>query len=91
MATDPTVLSADTTITDSGLYIVSLAGITITLPVWAVDFSITVKDVTGSSSPNIIINTQDGSTIDLTSSIVLSNGKESVTILSYITNQFIVL
>lgn len=91
MATDPTVLSADTTITDSGLYIVSLAGITITLPVWAVDLSITVKDVTGSSSPNITINTQDGSTIDLTSSIVLSNGKESVTILSYITNQFIVL
>lgn len=84
-------LSADTALSASGFYVVTVAGITLTLPPWSAGISITIKDRTGSSTPDITVITGDGSTIDAASELVINDKNESVTFVSYLTNQFIVI
>lgn len=86
----PNTLGANTILSGSGLYVVTTPGITITLPLWSADLSITIKDQTGSATPNITILAQGGSTIDGTSSVVIVSMNESLTFVPTGTNQFVI-
>jgi Baseplate J-like protein len=84
-------ITAPTTLSGSGLYVVTVANVTITLPLWAVGLNITIKDQTGVANPHITIVGQGVSTIDGASSYVITVQNESVTIVpSYATNLWVI-
>lgn len=68
-----------------GLYIVTVAGITITLETWThwpfSSDAIIIKDQTGSGFPNITVNAPTGGTIDGAASTVLVNPNQALTFL----------
>ena len=69
-----TKLSATATIGGPGVYEVTTAGITVTLPSWtgwAAPAKIVIKDATGNASPNITVAASTGTTIDGAASVTL--------------------
>ena len=75
-------ISATTILGAPGVYDVTTAGITITLPNWAewgVLDSIKINDESGSGNPNITVAAPSGGLIDGQTSIVMSAPNESLT------------
>jgi hypothetical protein len=73
-------------INGDGPFMVSVNGLTLTLPLWAATGpgkKVTVKDVTGATNPNITVVATNGGTIDGQSSVVLSQAYESLTFVPY--------
>jgi len=76
-----TKISASQTISAPGVYEVTVAGITVTLPAWsgwASPQNITIKDATGNASPSITIQAPLGGTIDGVSSVTIGNPNQGV-------------
>lgn len=73
-----TIVTASQAIVAPGLYVVTMTGVTLTLasPA-AVSGNVTVKDMTGNASPNILIN---GATINGGSSFTLTSAYQAVTL-----------
>ena len=81
------IVTTNFTVSGPGTYGVNANNVTIKLPTWthwvAADAdtnSVTIKDITGVPNPNITVLPWPGGTIDGQTSIIISDGFESLTL-----------
>lgn len=81
-----TIITGSQTVASPGVYAVTTANITITLGSWAhwgdASKTITIKDMTGLSAPNILVTSAIGA-IDGSASILINQQNESLTFQPY--------